>query len=271
MAYKAVHIVCDEALADTLSFLLQEEGYLGTSYEKGKLIAYIENDKFSRDNLNLLLQKFDLIPEQVTDQPEQNWNKVWEDNFKSTDIGVNIHVRAPFQKSKNVAFDIVIHPKMAFGTGHHETTKLSALSLEQQNCNNAKVLDMGCGSGILAILASKMGAQKVVAIDYDIHSVENTVENVQLNAVNNVEILQSDNVTQLTDKFDIIISNIVKNINLRLLPQFVDKLNDSGTLILCGFLYSDLDELTKEAEAHKLKLIEYNIENNWLQTRFVKE
>ncbi len=271
MNYTAVQIVCESDIADTISFLLQEEGYLGTSYEKGMLVGYIEQENFDRKTIDELLQNFNLIPERIFDLPEQNWNQLWEDNFKDSWIGKSIHVRAPFQPKVEVKHDIVISPKMAFGTGHHETTKLSALSLEKLNCENSVVLDMGCGSGILAILADQKEAEKVIAIDYDINSVENARENVQLNGCQNVEVMQGDNITSLTDKFDIIVSNIVKNINLSLLPQFVDKLKASGTLILCGFLAEDLNQLVQEAEAHNLKLIEQNTDNNWLQTRFERK
>ncbi len=268
MSYKAVHIACDDEQSETISYLLQEQGFDGSVYENGRLIAYCKSTIFSKTAADDLLSRFNLVAEFIDDVEDQNWNTLWEENFKDSDIGLNIHVRAPFHPAKDVKHDIIILPKMAFGTGHHETTQLSALALEKLECNDKTVLDMGCGSGLLAILASQKGAKQVIAIDYDIHSVENTTENVQLNAVKNVEIQQADNLTHLTHKFDIIVSNIVKNINLNLLPQFVDKLNDSGTLILCGFLDTDLDTLQKAATAHHLKLIDYNTDNHWLQTRF---
>ena len=268
MSYKAVHIPCDEEQSETISYLLQEQGFDGSVYENGKLIAYCKTDQFQEDDVQILLKQFDLIAEEIATVDDQNWNSSWERNFKDSDIGKHIHVRAPFHPAKQVPHDIIVNPKMAFGTGHHETTQLSALALEKLDCKDKMVLDMGCGSGLLAILAAQKGAKQVIAIDYDIHSVENTKENVQLNQVKNVDIQQADNLTHLTYKFDIIVSNIVKNINLSLLPQFVDKLNDTGTLILCGFLETDLAELEKAAAAHNLNLIEYNIENQWLQTQF---
>lgn len=269
MSYKAVHIVCDEITEENLSFLLHEIGFSGTSYEQGRLIAYCESTDFNQKELDSVLAIFHLIPEQISEEQEQNWNQRWEDNFEDSDIGENIHVRAPFQPKNEVEYDIIISPKMAFGTGHHETTQLSALALEKLDCADKAVLDMGCGSGILAILASKKGASRIVAIDYDIHSVENTKENIQLNNTPNVEVVHSNTVTQLTEKFDIIVSNIVKNINLSLLPEFVAKLNKNGVLILCGFLVEDADELVKAASAHHLTYISQNTQNGWLQTQFV--
>jgi len=268
MSYKAIHIVCDENTEENLSFLLNEIGFSGTSYENGRLIGYCETAAYNEDKLNEVLNIFNLVPELIAEEKEQNWNQTWEDNFKDSDIGNNIHIRAPFQPKKDVEFDIVILPKMAFGTGHHETTQLSALALEKLDCSEKSVLDMGCGSGVLAILASKKGANRVVAIDYDIHSVENTKENIQLNLTENVEVIHADSVTQLTEKFDIIVSNIVKNINLALLPQFVAKLKPGGHLILCGFLQEDADQLKIAAAAQHLSFISQNTQNGWLQTQF---
>ncbi|MEY2923905.1 MAG: ribosomal protein methyltransferase [Bacteroidota bacterium] len=269
MSYKAIHIICDENTEENLSFLLNDIGYSGTSYENGTLIAYCPSSEFDETKLTEMLAIFNLVPEQIREEQDQNWNQTWEENFKDSDIGNNIHVRAPFQPEKAVEFDIVILPKMAFGTGHHETTQLTALALEKLDCEDKSVLDMGCGSGILAILASKKKAKRIVAIDYDIHSVENTNENVQLNQVHNVEVLHADNVNILTEKFDIIISNIVRNINLSLLPQFVAKLKPDGTLLLCGFLENDAEELKQAASAHHLSFISQHTLNGWLQTQFV--
>jgi ribosomal protein L11 methyltransferase len=129
---------------------------------------------------------------------------------------------------------------------------------------------MGCGSGLLAILATQKNAKKVFAIDYDDNCVNNTIENIQLNNVNNVFTIQDDSLSQVDEKVDIIVSNIVKNINLNLLPQFVDKLNAGGILILCGFLDDDLDILVQESKKHGLQLTDKNTKNGWLQTQFIK-
>ncbi len=268
MSYFAVHIVCPQPLADTISVMLGEQGCNGTWYENGRLIAYFSSNHYNSSAVHHLLESFNLVAEQITEKKEQNWNKLWEDNFKESIISRDIRVRAPFHVSKDYKHDIVILPKMAFGTGHHETTQLSAAALDKLDCKNKVVLDMGCGSGLLAILASQKGAKQVLAIDYDQNSVDNSIENVQLNNAQNVSVEHSDNVTHLTYKFDIIVSNIVKNINLSLLPQFAAKLKQNGTLILCGFLDKDLDQLKKEAMVHNLKLLNHATAKNWLQTTF---
>lgn len=269
MSYKAVHIICDPDLEETISFLLQEAGYKGTSYEKGRLIAYCIEADYDENATHELLATWMLVPEQVADVQDENWNASWEENFKEAILGDHIQARAPFHPSSGYKHDIIITPKMAFGTGHHETTRLSGISLEKLDCTNKAVLDMGCGSGLLAILASQKGAKRVLAIDYDTNCVENTNENVQLNKAKNVEVMRADTLSHLTEKFDIIVSNIVKNINLRLLPEFVAKLNTGGHLILCGFLEEDFAEQEKAATAHGLILQEKQIENHWLQTQYI--
>ncbi|MFB1002847.1 MAG: 50S ribosomal protein L11 methyltransferase, partial [Bacteroidia bacterium] len=224
---------------------------------------------YNEDAMREFLANLEIIPELVTDVATDNWNAMGEENFKEAIIGEHIQARAPFHPMSRHKHSIIITPKMAFGTGHHETTRLSGISLEKLDCKDKTVLDMGCGSGLLAILASQKGAKRVLAIDYDANCVENTQENIQLNKAVNVEIIQADSIRQLTEKFDIIVSNIVKNINLRLLPEFVTKLNPGGHLILCGFLDEDLDEQHTAALVHGLKLIEQHIENHWLQTQYI--
>ncbi|MFT7230484.1 MAG: ribosomal protein L11 methyltransferase [Bacteroidia bacterium] len=269
MSYKAIHIICDQDLEETISFLLQESGYEGTSYEKGRLIAYCQVENYKEVETLALLANFGLSPEQIEDVVNENWNAMWEENFKEAIIGEHIQARAPFHPSSGYKHDIIITPKMAFGTGHHETTRLSGIALEQLDCEDKAVLDMGCGSGLLAILASQKGARRVLAIDYDPNCMENTHENIQLNKAKNVEVQQADSIKHLTEKFDIIVSNIVKNINLRLLPEFVAKLNSGGHLILCGFLDQDFDEQQTAASAHGLILVGKHIDNNWLQTEYI--
>ena len=270
MSFKAVHISCDDATSETLSFLLQESGYEGTSYEKNQLIAYCKTPTFDLHQLQSILQPFDIKPNKIQGMENQNWNEIWESNFVNVDIGSQIHARASFHPPKNVKHDIIISPKMAFGTGHHETTQLAAVALEKLDCSDKVILDMGCGSGLLSILASQKGAKKVFAIDYDQNCINNTKENIQLNDTKNVFTILDDSLSRIDENIDIIVSNIVKNINLNLLPQFIEKLNDDGMLILAGFLTQDLDILIQESKKHGLELMDQNSKNGWLQTQFIK-
>ena len=270
MEFKAIHILCDDMTSETLSFLLQENGYEGTSFEKNHLIAYCKTSTFDSLALKSILQPFNIEPYKILDISLQNWNEIWESNFKEAYIGDHIHARAPFHPSRKIKHDIIILPKMAFGTGHHETTQLSAIALEKLDCKNKVVLDMGCGSGLLAILASQKQAKNIFAIDYDQNCIDNTKENIQLNNAKNVITIQDDSLAQVNENLDVIVSNIVKNINLNLLPQFVKKLNKNGILILCGFLAKDLNDLILESQKYGLKIVDYKTDNGWLQTQFIK-
>lgn len=269
MSQWSVHINCNHGDAETLATLLQDNGFTGIWFIDDGLMAYSDEEP-DIDKLRALTSSMGVDIRAIEAVEDTNWNKTWEEQFTSAQISETIAVRAPFQTQSQAKFDIVINPEMAFGTGHHPTTRLSAIALSQLNVTDRCVLDMGCGSGILAILAEKMGAKKVIAIDYDPQCVENSMQNLQLNACKNVVVKRAADLTGVTDKFDIIISNIVKNINLQLLPQLVESLATNGHLILCGFLDSDLEEQKKKAEELNLHYIEHHIEDHWLQTTYRK-
>ena len=270
MAYHSIHIKCKEAEAETISTVLLENNYLGTSYERGILVAYILKENLDEAQLKTILKSLNLSIDQQHETKEENWNALWESNFHESIIDDRVQIRAPFHPEKALEHQIVIHPKMAFGTGQHGTTQLMIKAMLQHSFLEADVLDMGCGSGILAIMAEKLGAKTVLAVDYDENSIRNCQENVQLNKVQNVSILQDENLEQVTKTFDIILSNIVKNINLSLLDQFEAKLRAGGTLILCGLLKNDLQEAQTKAKALNLNLTNHTSDREWLQLAFIK-
>ncbi|MFY0642971.1 MAG: 50S ribosomal protein L11 methyltransferase [Bacteroidia bacterium] len=270
LSYHSIHIKCNDQEAELASAVLLDKGYAGTSYEDGILVAYVDSRQYAAEDSKSLIQSIGLTIDKEYQSEDQNWNELWESNFHETIIDDRIQIRAPFHKSKGLEYELIIHPKMAFGTGHHGTTQLMLRAMLRQDFKGATVLDMGCGSGILAIMAMQLGAKSVDAIDYDINSIVNCKENVQLNVTPNVNILQAENLEQVTKTFDIILSNIVKNINLSLLPQFAAKLSTSGTLILCGLLENDLKEAQTVAEALNLKLINHTSNGEWLQLAFIK-
>lgn len=270
MSHTTIHIRCTESEAELVSSILLDWDYDGTSYEGNELVAYVNESIFNKDELEELLSGFDLTIEQIYSTHEQNWNELWEANFKDLYVGSDIHVRAPFHASSHKKHEIIIHPKMAFGTGHHGTTQLMLEAMLALDFKDKDVLDMGCGSGILAILAAQKGAKEVLAIDYDINSVENSIENMQLNQITNVSILQAGNLEKVPNTFDIILSNIVKNINLALVPEFSTHLRPGGTLLLCGLLIGDLDEVRTATEALNLKYCGHSEDGEWLQITFEK-
>ena len=198
--------------------------------------------------------------------PDINWNEEWEKNyFQPLLINNQVLIRAPFHTDYPKAeFEIVIEPNMAFGTGNHETTSLMMEHLTEINLDGKSVLDMGCGTGILGIFASMLGAEIVTAIDIDSWSFEATVENSRINKISNLETFIGDAQLLGTKTFDIILANIQKNIILQDIEKYVSVLNDDGILILSGFYQDDLEDILGKASELLLSKIEIKEQNKWI-------
>jgi ribosomal protein L11 methyltransferase len=196
---------------------------------------------------------------------QTNWNAEWEKNFDPVLVDDLLIIRAPFHEPvKSVKHEIVIMPKMSFGTGHHDTTWLMCKQLFELNLQNKSVLDMGCGTGVLAILAKKLGAGKTVGIDIDEWSVENSRENCVNNNCTEIELkLGNKELLENYAFFDVILANINKNVLKEQLPYYAKLLNSNATLLLSGFFTTDTEELQKQAESLGLTLIQTYSRNNW--------
>lgn len=204
--------------------------------------------------------------------PDKNWNEVWEKNyFKPLLIGNRCLVRAPFHTEFEPAeFELIIEPKMAFGTGNHETTTLVAEQILNMDLTEKTVLDMGCGTGILGMLASLIGAKQVTAIDIDTWSFESTVENARLNSILNLEAKLGDASLLGNETFEIIFANIHKNVIISDLPIYESILESGGKIYLSGFYTHDMPDV--KAKAESLNLIEtgFQEKNNWVVYSFEK-
>ncbi len=193
----------------------------------------------------------------------QNWNAVWESNFEPILIS-DISIRAPFHpKPENIQYDIIIEPKMSFGTGHHETTCLVVEEMLLLNFENKRVLDMGCGTGILAILADKMGAGKVTAIDIDEWAYTNSLENIVRNNTPEIKVLHGDIKKLASQEYDIILANINRNILVKDLGTYSSMLSQGGSLVMSGFLDVDVQVMTEAAESSDFKIEYHKIKNHW--------
>lgn len=200
---------------------------------------------------------------------QQDWNQIWESNFQPIEINDQCRIRASFHPAKNLAYEIIINPKMAFGTGHHATTHLMVLSLLEADLTDKKVLDMGCGTGVLAILASLRGAHPVTAIDIDPWSYENSKENAKLNLTEDIEILEGDAKLLKNQKFDVIFANINRNILLNDMPVYAQCLQKGNHLFMSGFYTEDLSLIQNKATELGLKYVNHKTKDNWVAAQFI--
>jgi len=201
---------------------------------------------------------------------DQNWNATWEARFDPVAVGDFCLVRAQFHKSDpDVQHEVIIDPKQAFGTGHHETTYMMIEEMSHLDFKGKNVLDLGCGTGILSILALKLGAEAVTAIDIEQPSVENTIENLSLNGVEAEVILGSVDVI-VGRQFDIVLANINRNAIMMLMPDIVSKIKEHGVVVFSGFLNSNLHEVTDLAIESELKLLSKRQEGEWLCLGFAR-
>lgn len=255
--------------------LISELGDLGfdsfTENETG-FDAFISEDLEKEMDVSLLQFddfKFSFEKEKIQ---QANWNAEWEKNFEPVLVDDLLVIRAPFHPSnKNVKFEIEIMPKMSFGTGHHDTTWLMCKQLFDCDLKQKLVLDMGCGTGVLAILAKKLGAKNVIGIDIDEWSVENAIENCNANNCGDIEIKLGDKeVLNDYKNFDVILANINKNVLKVQLPLYSKLLNVNGTLLLSGFFTTDVEELEKLAQTLNLKLLQTFTKNSWAVIKLAK-
>lgn len=201
---------------------------------------------------------------------QTNWNKEWEKNFNPIQVDGQVSVRAPFHENPSLKFDIVIEPKMSFGTGHHETTHMMIQHLLALDLENKKVLDMGCGTGILAIFAEMKGAQPTDAIDIDSWCYQNSIENVQRNGCKHITVLEGDSSLLKGKKYDIIIANINRNILLSDMKIYTDCLHQEGILLLSGFYKDDIAIIESEVVKHGLVFDKMIQRNSWVALKYLK-
>ncbi|KZS40680.1 ribosomal protein L11 methyltransferase [Aquimarina aggregata] len=243
------------------SFVETEDG-VNAFIQKGEWNDNILNDIHILSSGEFEIEYTSEVIEQV------NWNKEWEKNFNPIIVEDVCSVRAPFHEKPNTDYDIIIEPKMSFGTGHHETTHMMIQHLLKTDLKNKKVLDMGCGTGVLAILAEMRGANEIDAIDIDNWCYLNTIENVERNHCDHITAYEGD-VSLLSGKsYDIIIANINRNILLNDIKHYSSALRSDGKLFLSGFYKEDLDMISEECVKHKLNFTKHINRNNWIAASY---
>ncbi len=234
--------------------------------QEGYMIAYIpedECDQSTHDEIHNTIQRFEI--EYLVDRIEpQNWNALWEANFEPVLIDKFCVVRADFhEKPEEIKYDIIINPKMAFGTGHHETTYMMMSAMKEIRMKGKSVFDYGCGTGILSILASKMGCDAIDAIDIEEESYENTVENTNLNTVKNIHVVCSDLEHFKANTYDIILANINRQVLLDSSKKLFNLLNLRGKLLISGILDKDEEIVSTHYQASGFKVEKVQSKGYW--------
>jgi ribosomal protein L11 methyltransferase len=266
--YCELTITADESIHDILIAELSEIGYDGFEESAGLLKAYIKEADFSEKELNILLNKYS-VKYLLSIIKKQNWNAVWESNFEPVQVEDFVGIRAHFHPVfENVEHEIVITPKMSFGTGHHATTYMVMQVMRGLNCwNNASVFDFGTGTGILAILAEKLGATRVLAVDNDDWCIENASENILINNCQSIDIQKVDAVS-MVEQFQVILANINRNIILDNIQGLRKALLPGGQLLLSGLLKEDEADITTACTALGLTHQKTVERNGWIALWF---
>ncbi len=267
-----------EIVKDILCAVLGEAGFESFIDQGHETAAYIQKEKYDEALLKRNLSNFPLTDTTIRytykEAEDKDWNEEWERNFfQPIIIGNRCVIHSSFHHDVPPAeYDIVINPQMAFGTGHHETTGLIINELLEADLHGKSVLDMGCGTSILAILARMRGATCCTAIDIDEWCVRNSIENIMLNHVDHISVKQGD-ASLLKDEgpFDVVIANINRNILLQDMAQYVERMNTGASLYMSGFYIDDMPLIQAEAERLALTLSYHKENNRWAVMKFTKE
>lgn len=253
---------------------LGEAGFESFVEEEDGITAYIPTRDFNKDSLQeIQIIKSDEFEISYTSREIEpvNWNSEWEKNFAPLIVDEKCSIRAPFHEKPDTEFDIVIEPKMSFGTGHHATTYMMVQFILKDEWQGKKVLDMGCGTGVLAILAAMKGATEIDAIDIDNWCYLNSVENAQRNNAEHISVYEGGAELLKGKNYDRIIANINRNILLEDIQEYAKCLNSGGKLYLSGFYSEDFEAIEQECKKHSLTFDKQLQRENWIALRFIKK
>ena len=257
--------------AEILMAELAEVGFDSFEDTPTGIKAYIPKDSWNEqilEDIYLLSNPEFTISYQITEIEQVNWNEEWEKNFSPIVVEDLCTVRANFHPVPNTRYDIVITPKMSFGTGHHETTYMMLQQLLPLSLEGTKVLDMGCGTGILAIMAALRGAHDITAIDIDPWCVENATENVQQNDCSFITIKEGDVSLIAGEQYNLILANINRNILLSDIPAYTQALLPQGLLLVSGFYEEDLPAIKEKCQEEGLTYLSHIERNRWVSAKF---
>ena len=267
---------CNETVNDVVSALAGEIGFESFVEWENGVQAYVQQSLFDEEALEEMVANFPLPDTQITytvqEVEDKDWNEEWEKNFfQPIVIGDRCCIHSTFHKdTPQTEYEILINPQMAFGTGHHETTSSIINELLDADLKGKSVLDMGCGTSILAILASMRGADPITAIDIDDWCVNNSRDNIELNGISNITVELGDaNLLKGREPFDVIIANINRNILLADMAQYAACMHSGSELYMSGFYVQDIPAIQEKAESLGMEFIHHREKNNWAAVKFV--
>jgi len=268
MFYSRLQVTCTPDFAELLMAEIAEAGFESFMETDNGFEAYVELENYDKEQLQAINEKYSLLTTVVFQQDriqKQNWNEEWEKSYEPIIVDDRCLIRAEFHKiEKKYPYEITITPKMSFGTGHHQTTYLMIKNQMDMDHRDKRVMDAGCGTAILSIMASKLGAKQVEAFDIDEWSVINGNENLEVNRCTNIH-LQQGKLSDFTfaGSFDIILANINKNVLLNEIKLYREYMQPGALLLLSGFYEHDVDDLLAEAARHNLKELHRDNRQTW--------
>lgn len=271
MDFITISVKCDSNLNDVIIAELFEIGFDSfQEFDDGFEGSCLKTD-FSAEAINEVIEKYPDTSLQVKEQEKVNWNEEWEKNYDPIEIANKCLVRATFHEAKpGFKYEIIVNPKMSFGTGHHATTYQVIARQMDLDHQGKKVLDVGCGTGILSIMAAKRGASEIISTDIDDWCIENSEENFALNQVGNVQLIKGEIGTVNEGSFDIVIANINKNVLLNQIGDYASILVDGGTLLLSGFYTNDVTDLEAEGRKNGLIKVMETEREDWAMLEMIK-
>ncbi len=254
-----------QIIRELLVYELSELGYESFQDFNDGISAYIPENEFLNSHLKKIISicKSDLISTEKIIHKSQNWNKEWEMNFHPIKVNDDCIIRTSFHKTPKTKYDVIINPEMTFGTGHHETTLLIAQQLFKENLECKNVLDIGTGTGILAILCEFLLSKSVLAVDIDKTAVENAIRNVELNGCKNINVQKGDSSSIQNQTFHYILANINKNVLINDMHIYSKSLKSGGKLLLSGFFNLDVNEILNKGNEYGLKFVDSIELNKW--------
>jgi ribosomal protein L11 methyltransferase len=256
---------------DILLAVLSEQQFESFLETKTGLRAYIKQADWNRVDLQQTLTQMPsafVVSHQINEIPIENWNAQWESSFHPIVVG-DYTVRAPFHPPKKTAHELIIEPKMSFGTGHHQTTQLMMTYALEIDMGGKNVLDMGCGTGILGILSADLGAKSVLAIDIESWCVENTMENAERNQCNDIVKAIKGDVDMVAETYDLIFANINRNTLMRHIPHYAKRIKSQGVLLLSGFYQMDFLAITQVCKLNGLTFQSNTQLDDWVCAKYV--